>query len=206
MTLILAAMMLQSVEELIERLGEESIDAREEAQEQLRLRGRSVLPALREAERRHPDSEVRGRATHLIRHFCRIPWRYDLEDALILAANEKKPLFIFFEDPEGRRFPVPWRNEALIDTLRDRFVPVWEASEGATVGRVFVLTPEFQELFDPGNPEHFMHELVRVAGREPVEYTRAAAVKLRELMEIPRTSRELEDLIRKYRVTIRAEK
>jgi WD40 repeat protein len=59
------------IDRLIERLGDDDFDNREDASRQLEKIGEPALEALRQAARTHADAEVRCRASKLVRHIER---------------------------------------------------------------------------------------------------------------------------------------
>lgn len=95
MTFLLLLACTQDFDTLVEKLGDSSIDVREEAEAALRKMGRKIVPDLRQIAERHSDPEVRSRAAGILKSITEIRWRTDLEGALRAAKESKKPLLVF---------------------------------------------------------------------------------------------------------------
>jgi len=85
----------EDVAALVRQLGEDALETRDLAEEQLRKRGRAVVPELQKIARDHSDPEVRARAASVVHYLTQVRWQTDLALARKKAAAEKKPLLVF---------------------------------------------------------------------------------------------------------------
>lgn len=93
--LLLLAAAQDSFETLIEKLGDSSIEVREDAELQLRKMGRTIVPDLRRIAEKHGDPEVRSRAAAVVQAITEIRWWTDVEGARKAAKAQGRPLLVF---------------------------------------------------------------------------------------------------------------
>jgi hypothetical protein len=93
--LLLAACAQDSFETLVEKLGDSSIEVREEAEQELRRLGRKIVPDLRRVAEKHSDPEVRSRALSVVKALTEVRWWTDVASARKAANASGKRLLVF---------------------------------------------------------------------------------------------------------------